>query len=37
MELFLIIFGLCALALLVVAVKNTKLIAKLTAELRQGE
>ena len=37
MELFLIIFGLCALALLVVAVKNTKLIAKLTAELRQRE
>lgn len=37
MELFLVIFGLCALALLVVAVKNTKLIAKLTAELRQRE
>lgn len=37
MELFLIIFGLCILALLVVAVKNTKLIAKLTAELRQKE
>ena len=37
MELFLIIFGLCILALLVVAVKNTKLIAKLTAELRQRE
>lgn len=37
MELFLIIFGLCALALLVVAVKKTKLIAKLTAELRQRE
>ena len=37
MELFLIIFGLCALALLVVAVKNTKLIANLTAELRQRE
>lgn len=37
MELFLVIFGLCILALLVVAVKNTKLIAKLTAELRQRE
>lgn len=37
MELFLVIFGLCALALLVVAVKNTKLIAKLTAELHQRE
>lgn len=37
MELFLIIFGLCILALLVVTVKNTKLIAKLTAELRQRE
>ena len=37
MELFLIIFGLCTLALLVVAIKNTKLIAKLTAELHQRE
>lgn len=37
MELFLIIFGLCILALLVVAVKNKKLIARLTAELRQRE
>ena len=37
MELFLIIFGLCILALLVVAIKNTKLIARLTAELRQRE
>lgn len=37
MELFLVIFGLCILALLVVAVKNTKLIARLTAELRQRE
>ncbi|MCF6763812.1 DUF4041 domain-containing protein [Pseudomonas fragi] len=37
MELFLIILGLCALALLVAAVKNTKLIAKLTAELHQRQ
>lgn len=37
MELFLIIFGLCTLALLVIAIKKTKLTAKLTAELRQRE
>ena len=37
MELFLIIFGLCSLALLVVTIKHTKLIAKLTAELRHRE
>lgn len=37
MELFLIIFGLCTLALLVITIKKTKLTAKLTAELRQRE
>ena len=37
MELFLIIFGLCTLALLVIAIKKIKLTAKLTAELRQRE
>ena len=37
MELFLIIFGLCTLVLLVIAIKKTKLTAKLTAELRQRE
>lgn len=37
MELFLIIFGLCILALLIVSVKNTKLIAKLKSELLQRE
>lgn len=37
MELFLIIFGLCTLVLLVIAIKKTKLTAKLNAELRQRE